>query len=52
VPGYPCNARARSGSNRLARDPINRNASKTEPANLFAAFVADSNDKELTIPVM
>jgi quercetin dioxygenase-like cupin family protein len=34
-----------------ARHPISRNASKTEPAKLFAVFVIDTDDKELTTPV-
>ena len=30
---------------------ISRNASKTQPAKLLAAFVVDTNDKALTTPV-
>jgi quercetin dioxygenase-like cupin family protein len=35
-----------------ASHPISRNASKTKPAKLLAVFVVDSNDKELTTPVV
>ncbi|MFJ1259168.1 cupin domain-containing protein [Cupriavidus sp. CuC1] len=34
-----------------SRHPVNRNASKTQPAKLLAVFVVDSNDKELTTPL-
>ena len=34
-----------------SRHPVSRNASKTRPARLFAVFVVDSDDKELTTPV-
>lgn len=35
-----------------ARHLVSRNFSKTEPAKLLAVFVVDSNDKELTTPVL
>jgi quercetin dioxygenase-like cupin family protein len=34
-----------------ATHSISRNASKTEPAKLLAAFVLDTNDKVLTTPI-
>jgi hypothetical protein len=32
------------------RHGVSANASKSKPAKLLAAFVADTNEKELTIP--
>jgi len=32
------------------RHAVSANASKTKPANLFAVFVVDTNEMEVTIP--
>ena len=34
------------------RHAVSANASDTEPAKLLAVFVVDTNDKELTTPVV
>jgi len=38
------------GSPAATRDPVGRNASKTEPARLLAVFVVDPGDTPRTIP--
>ena len=35
-----------------SRHSVSRNASKTRPAKLLAVFVVDTNDKELTTPIV